>query len=225
MSCNEWKNVKIDDICDIRRGASPRPIIKYVAEKGIPWVKIADATSANSRYISNTKEYICEEGKDKSVFIKKGDLILSNSATPGIPKFMGIDACIHDGWLLLNNFKQCNKMFLYYKLVNDREKLLCNANGSVFKNLKTDIVKNHIIKLPPLEEQEKIATILSCLDDKIELNNEMNKTLEEMAQSIFKRWFVDFEFPNDDGQPYKSSGGEMVDSELGMIPRDGKLRH
>lgn len=224
MSCNEWKNVKIDDICDIRRGASPRPIIKYVAEKGIPWVKIADATSANSRYISNTKEYICEEGKDKSVFIKKGDLILSNSATPGIPKFMGIDACIHDGWLLLNNFKQCNKMFLYYKLVNDREKLLCNANGSVFKNLKTDIVKNHIIKLPPLEEQEKIATILSCLDDKIELNNEMNKTLEEMAQSIFKRWFVDFEFPNDDGQPYKSSGGEMVDSELGMIPKGWEVK-
>ena len=224
MSCNEWKNVKIDDICDIRRGASPRPIIKYVAEKGIPWVKIADATSANSRYISNTKEYICEEGKDKSVFIKKGDLILSNSATPGIPKFMGIDACIHDGWLLLNNFKQCNKMFLYYKLVNDREKLLCNANGSVFKNLKTDIVKNHIIKLPPLEEQEKIATILSCLDDKIELNNEMNKTLEEMAQSIFKRWFVDFEFPNEDGEPYKSSGGEMVDSELGMIPKGWEVK-
>ncbi len=55
----------------------------------------------------------------------------------------------------------------------------------------------------PLEEQEKIANILSSLDDKIELNNEMNKTLEEMAQSIFKRWFVDFEFPNEDGEPYK----------------------
>lgn len=86
------------------------------------------------------------------------------------------------------------------------------------------MIKDLIIKLPSLEEQEKIANILSSLDDKIELNNEMNKTLEEMAQSIFKRWFVDFEFPNEDGEPYKSSGGEMVDSELGMILRDGKLK-
>ncbi|MFR4763284.1 MAG: restriction endonuclease subunit S, partial [Anaerococcus obesiensis] len=61
------------------------------------------------------------------------------------------------------------------------------------------------------------------LDDKIELNNEMNKTLEEMAQSIFKRWFIDFEFPNEDGQPYKSSGGEIVESELGMIPKEWEI--
>ena len=136
---------------------------------------------------------------------------------------MGIDACIHDGWLLLSNFRECDKMFLYYKLINDREKLLCSANGSVFKNLKTDIVKSHTIDLPPMNEQKRIVDILSSLDDKIELNNEMNKTLEEMAQSIFKRWFVDFEFPNEDGQPYKSSAGEMVESEIGMIPKVWKI--
>lgn len=224
MSCSEWKTVKLEEICDIRRGASPRPIIKYVAEKGIPWVKIADATSSGSRYINKTKEFIIEEGKNKSLYVKKGDFILSNSATPGIPKFMGIDACIHDGWLLLSNFRECDKMFLYYKLINDREKLLCSANGSVFKNLKTDIVKSHTIDLPPMNEQKRIVDILSSLDDKIELNNEMNKTLEEMAQSIFKRWFVDFEFPNEDGQPYKSSAGEMVESELGMIPKGWEVK-
>lgn len=65
---------------------------------------------------------------------------------------------------------------------------------------------------------------MSSLDDKIELNNEMNKTLEETAQSIFKRWFVDFEFPNEDGQPYKSSGGEMVESERGMIPKGWEVK-
>ncbi|MGL5749728.1 MAG: restriction endonuclease subunit S, partial [Paraclostridium sp.] len=74
------------------------------------------------------------------------------------------------------------------------------------------------IKLPLLETQEKIASILSALDDKIELNNEMNKTLEEMAQTLFKRWFIDFDFPNENGEPYRSSGGKMVDSELGEIP-------
>ena len=68
-------------------------------------------------------------------------------------------------------------------------------------------------------EQKEIAHILSTLDEKIEVNNRINKTLEEMAQAIFKHWFVDFEFPNEDGEPYKSSGGEMVDSELGPIPK------
>jgi type I restriction enzyme S subunit len=69
------------------------------------------------------------------------------------------------------------------------------------------------IKIPQKQEQQKIASILSALDDKIELNHEMNRTLEAMAQAIFKHWFVDFEFPNEEGQPYKSSGGEMVYSE------------
>ena len=73
--------------------------------------------------------------------------------------------------------------------------------------------------LPPLDEQKAIAHILSTIDDKIEVNNQINKPLENMAQAIFKQWFVDFEFPNEDGEPYKSSGGEMVESELGMIPK------
>src|SRR5699024_8577850 len=93
------------------------------------------------------------------------------------------------------------------------------STGTAQPQLPIKDIKKLELIVPPLEEQEKIANILSSLDDKIELNNDMNKTLEEMAQSIFKRWFVDFEFPNEDGEPYKSSGGEMVDSELGMIPK------
>ena len=112
--------------------------------------------------------------------------------------------------------------FIYYLSISPefRNIAIKSMTGSSGRQrVQKDVLENVEIKLPPLEEQEKIANILSCLDDKIELNNEMNKTLEEMAQSIFKRWFVDFEFPNEDGEPYKSSGGEMVDSELGMIPK------
>jgi type I restriction enzyme S subunit len=77
------------------------------------------------------------------------------------------------------------------------------------------------ITIPNSEnEQTQIAEILSSLDDKIELNREMNKTLEEFGQAIFKRWFVGFEFPNSQGLPYKSSGGEMIKSELGEIPKE-----
>ena len=107
--------------------------------------------------------------------------------------------------------------YLYYKMS------MIDFNfyneGTTIPSLRTDTLNKIEFQIHSLEEQEKIVNILSSLDDKIELNNEMNKTLEEMAQSIFKRWFVDFEFPNEDGQPYKSSGGEMVESELGMIPK------
>ena len=84
-------------------------------------------------------------------------------------------------------------------------------------------LKKLSIPLPPLSEQKTIAATLSCLDDMAELNNHTNQLLEEIAQAIFKHWFVDFEFPNEDGQPYKSSGGAMVDSELGEIPEGWRV--
>jgi len=75
------------------------------------------------------------------------------------------------------------------------------------------------LSIPDLPTQTAIAEILSSLDDKIELNNKINQELENLAQTLFKQWFIDFEFPNENGEPYKSSGGELVDSELGEIPK------
>ena len=215
---SEWKETKISELCDIRRGASPRPIQDYLSNKGIPWVKISDATASNSRFIFETRRFIIPEGKNASVSVKKGDLILSNSATPGLPKFMNIEACIHDGWLLLRNFRNASKEFFYYLLINERNKLISQASGTVFKNLTTDILRNHIVKLPSLHKQREIVSILSSFDNKIELLQKQNKILENIAQTLFKRWFVDFEFPNEQGKPYKSSGGKMIPSELGPIP-------
>ena len=216
---SEWKHVKFSELCDIWRGGSPRPIHDFIRESGIPWVKIADATSSRTRFIEKTKEFIKPEGMSKSREVFPGDLILSNSATPGLPMFMSIRACIHDGWLLLRNFKNIDKLFCYYLLIHERENIVRFGSGSVFTNLKTDILKNHEVNIPPLPEQRAIAHILGSLDDKIELNHRMNQTLEAMARAIFKHWFIDFEFPNDNGEPYKSSGGEMIDSPLGPIPK------
>lgn len=177
MSLSKWKSTKIDDVCRIRRGASPRPIQDYLRNKGIPWVKISDATASNSRFINSTSEFIKEEGKERSRFIERGTLILSNSATPGIPKFMGIDACVHDGWLIMDEFKNITDEFLYYTFLNERNKLLNLSNGSVFRNLKTDIVKNYEIKVPSINEQKVITNILSSLDEKIEINQKINDNL------------------------------------------------
>lgn len=105
---------------------------------------------------------------------------------------MGINACIHDGWLLLRNLRNLDKQFAYYLLLHERPKLVAQGNGSVFTNLKTEILKNHLVQLPPISEQRAIAHILGTLDDKIELNRRRNQTLEAMARALFKDWFVDF---------------------------------
>jgi len=154
-------------------------------------VKISDATKSDSKYIDDTNEKIKNEGASRSVEVFPGDLILSNSATPGIPRFMRIHACIHDGWLLLRNFRNIDKDFCYYLLLAERNKLIQQGNGSIFTNLKIEILKNHVVNLPPIPEQRAIAEVLSSLDEKIELNRRMNHTLEQLAQAIYKHMFVD----------------------------------
>ena len=211
-----WVEISLGELVKIGRGSSPRPIHDYLSETGIPWVKIADATASNTRFINQTKQFIREEGRSTSV--SPGDLIVSNSATPGIPKIMGINACVHDGWLIFDEYKNIDKWFLFYFFLYYRKRLDHSASGSVFKNLKIDIVNNVQINLPPINEQKAIASVLSSLDSKIDLLRRQNLTLENIAQTLFKRWFIDFEFPDKNGNPYKSSGGKMVESELGEIP-------
>ena len=214
MSVSEWKEVKLGEVCNIRRGSSPRPIIDYLSNSGMPWVKIADATESNTRFIEKTNEFIKLSGIGKSVVVNPGSLILSNSGTAGLPKFMGIKACIHDGWQVFDNLQGININYLYYELLFIRNQLLHGAYDSTMKNLTLDMVRDASIDLPPINEQITIAHSLSCLDDKIELNNHINKTLEEMAQAIFKSWFVDFE-------PFQDGGFE--ESELGMIPKGWRV--
>ena len=174
---SEWETKKIGEVVDIRRGSSPRPIHKFLASEGMPWVKIADATSDTSRYIWKTNEFIIDDGVNKSVKVAPETLIVSNSATPGLPKIMKITACVHDGWLVFSNYRGITRDFLYYKFIDIRRQLVNQANGSVFQNLKTDIVKDFDIDIPSIETQKKIVEILSNIDEKIELNNAINNNL------------------------------------------------
>ena len=124
------------------------------------------------------------------------------------------------GIILNENVSNIKYIFYFLGKMNIRNL----AIGSSQPLITQDILKNIEIDLPSLEEQKRIADILTALDDKIELNNQMNQTFEEIASLLYKRWFIDFEFPDDKGNPYKSSGGEMVDSELGMIPKGWEVK-
>src|SRR5690554_3255735 len=119
-------------------------------------------------------------------------------------------------------YSQINKelalpKYLYYTLKTFD---LASLNvGSAVPSLTTQVLNEVLVSVPDLPTQTAIAEILSSLDDKIELNNKINQELENLAQTLFKQWFIDFEFPNEKGEPYKSSGGALVDSELGEIPK------
>ena len=121
--------------------------------------------------------------------------------------------------------KNLTRDYLYYAISSPgyEKTLFDRGTGSGQPNLSPETILTTKIPIPPIFEQKSIAKILSDLDEKIEVNRKMNEILEELGQTLFKRWFVDFEFPNEKGKPYKSSGGEMTKSELGEIPKGWKV--
>lgn len=145
----EWPTKQLEELCTITRGASPRPIIEYVKDGKVPWIKIADATASSSYFIDRTNEFIIEAGVIRSVKVFPGDLILSNSATCGFPYFVELEGCIHDGWLLFRDFKDVSKLFVFFFLKQLNEELNYIADGSVQNNLNTGLLKEYKLKVPP----------------------------------------------------------------------------
>ena len=137
---SEWENAPLGSFVEIKRGGSPRPIQDFLSDSGLRWLKISDATSLSSPFVLEIKEHIKEEGLRKTVFLHAGELVLSNSATPGIPKILDVDTCIHDGWLYFPK-SELSKYYLYLFFKHIRKELVALGNGSVFTNLKTDILK------------------------------------------------------------------------------------
>lgn len=153
--------MKLDELCLIERGGSPRPIQDYMTTdpNGINWVKIGDAP-VNSKYITSTKEKIRPEGAQRSRAVKPGDFILSNSMSFGRPYIMATDGCIHDGWLLLRTRSDnLLKDYLYLALGSSKvyEQFVRSATGGVVNNLNIGLVKEVSIPLPPLEVQNQIV--------------------------------------------------------------------
>lgn len=228
MSCNEWKETEIGkipkhwdfapmkDYVEINMGQSPKSEFYNTTGEGLPFLQ------GNRTFGMKYPYYDTYSSNIKKV-AREGDILFSVRAPVGDVNIATEEFCIGRGIASLR-MKNGNQEYLYYLLREYRKYIENRESGTVFGSINKKGLEELKLPFPTKEEQKKIANILSSLDDKIQLNNEMNKTLEEMAQSLFKRWFVDFEFPNEDGEPYKSSGGEMVDSELGMIPKGWEVK-
>lgn len=219
-----WERVKLGDIAGLNS-------INYRKNDGWKFVNYLDTGNITNNIIDTISFIDLEKGNLPSrarrrVF--KDDIIYS-TVRP-IQKHLGIIKKPLDNMLVSTGFtvitvdkNRVEPYFIYLYLsqnsLTNHLQSIAEQRVSTYPALNISDIETLNINLPPLQEQKSIASTLSALDDKIELNNKINENLEAQAQAIFKHWFVDFEFPDENGNPYKSSGGQMVESEMGMIPK------
>jgi len=186
---DNWEWCRLDEVSEIARGGSPRPIKDFLTtdKSGINWIKIGDADS-DGKYISSTKEKIIEAGIKKSRLVHKGDFLLTNSMSFGHPYILNIDGCIHDGWLVISPANHTyERDFLYYLLSSSfaYSQFSDAASGGVVSNLNTDKVSATLYPLPPYAEQRRIVAEIEKWFgwiDKIEENQADLATLVEQAK-------------------------------------------
>lgn len=186
----EWKRILLGQASLILRGGSPRPIQDYLTDSplGINWIKIGDV-KVDSKYIEHANEKIIPEGENKSRRVKAGDFLLSNSMSFGRPYILKIDGCIHDGWLVIQNYHNVfSTEFLYYYLVSEQTmaQYIHKASGSSVLNLNKDLVSSVEIVYPNQREQSAIAQVLSDMDAEIEKLEKKLSKYQKIKQSMMQ---------------------------------------
>ena len=193
MNEKGWEVKKIGEVCLIERGGSPRPIKDYITEDedGLNWIKIGDAQEG-SIFINSTKEKIRKEGLKKTRMVHKGDFILSNSMSFGRPYIMGVDGCIHDGWLVLHDTNNTfNKLYLYYSLAHKSmyQQFKQMAVGGVVNNLNSEMVRRVLVLVPPLIVQQEFANRIELIEMQKKQIISTIQDLETLLASRMQYWF------------------------------------
>ncbi|MBE0098170.1 restriction endonuclease subunit S [Citrobacter freundii] len=191
-----WKSHTLGELVTIDRGSSPRPIKDYITtdENGVNWIKIGD-TKEGEKYIRSTKERITREGSKKSRKVTPGDFILSNSMSLGRAYIVEIEGYVHDGWFILRLPENIDKDYFYYLLSSSQLQTQFSslAVGGVVQNIRSELVKQAIVNIPPLPEQHEIVRRVEQLFayvDTIEkqVNNALSR-VNSLTQSILAKAF------------------------------------
>ena len=188
-----WEQRKLGDVVQIERGGSPRPIDDYItdSQNGLNWVKIGDAP-VQGHYITKTAEKIKPEGLSKTREVHPGDLILSNSMSFGKPYIMGIDGCIHDGWLLIRDTNSIfNLSFLCHLLGTPQmlDQYRSLAAGSTVNNLNKELVENTVVTIPKIDVQKVLSQYLDQLNNLITLHQRKLEKLKNIKNSMLEKMF------------------------------------
>lgn len=219
----EWKEVRLGDVCEIKGGKRlPKGVNLITQKNSHPYIRVRDLGKSKTIELNSSYEYVDEitQKQIQRYITQKGDILISIVGTIGLIAIVGgsLDgANLTENCVKLVKLDKIDTEYLYYYLKSPfgQQNISRGTVGAVQAKLPIKNIQDFSIICPELiSNQRRIASILSSLDRKIELNNKINADLEEMAQAIFKNWFVDFE-------PFKD--GKFVNSELGMIPEGWKV--
>ena len=195
MSTGKWREVAIGDIADIVGGSTPSTQDPDNFGGDIPWLTPKDLSGPHDRYIAQGARHLSQQGLDScsAKLLPAGAVLLSTRAPVGYVAIAKNPIATNQGFRSLVVREGVSAEYLYYWLSAHTEELERHASGSTFRELSGSALKSIKLQLPPLGEQRRIAGVLGGLDDKIELNRRMGRTLEQVARALFRSWFVDFE--------------------------------
>lgn len=203
MKSEEFVEVRLGEVADIIAGQSPKSENYTFDNKFTPFLQ-------GNKTFGDVYPSIEIYTKRVTKLAKKDDILISVRAPVGDLNIANQNICMGRG-LAAIRAKKCDFKYLYYFLKQNNANLIFYGNGTTYDSISIDILKNIKFKIhKSLKTQKQIASILSVIDEKIELNKKINKKLEEIAKLLYNYYFVQFDFPDKEGKPYKSSGGEMV---------------
>lgn len=189
---SEWRGYKLGEIIEIIGGGTPKTTEPKYWNGNIPWLSVVDFNKGK-KFVYETEKYISIEGlKNCSTkLLSKGDIIISARGTVGVVAVLGREMAFNQSCYGIKPLSLVDKEYLYYLLISSIQKLKYNSHGGVFDTITRETFNTIEVLLPSLEEQKRIASILSSLDDKIDLLYRENKTLEAIAETLFRKWFVE----------------------------------
>ena len=213
----ELTKYKLGEIAKIYNGSTPSTLDASNYDGDIIWATPKDLSDQNSKYFSKGARNITQKGFDScsTQMIPANNILMSSRAPIGLFAINTIDCCTNQGFKNIVLDKAIADVdFMYYFLKYHVKEIEALGSGTTFREVSKTAFEKYEISIPSLPTQQKIASVLSKLDRKISVNREINRNLEELAKQIYDYWFVQFDFPNEEGMPYKSSGGKMVWNEI-----------
>ncbi|MBE2254775.1 MAG: restriction endonuclease subunit S [Ignavibacteria bacterium] len=190
---SEWKDYKVEEFAEVIGGGTPKTDIPEYWNGTIPWITPRDLTNFKNKYIKHGERFITLKGLEKSnaKILPSGTVLLSSRAPIGYLAIAENELTTNQGFQNLIPKTNVDSEFLYYLLKNNVDYLISQGSGTTFAELSKSTLKKIKFKLPPLPEQKAIAEVLSSLDDKIDLLHRQNETLEQLAETLFRQWFLE----------------------------------